>query len=527
MLPKYLIDIHVHPSLKPRHYLPAKNIWETLPSPEACQDLPPLTKGLLNEISTQSQTNLDRCREGKLRGLFLALYPPERGILDLRNFTNFVLVNLLSTRKKKTNLGICLSGFERNFVDFYLNQVEHNLEVDYFAELKSEYQYLLQQEKLQNGQFKLVGDYAEFQAHIQEANHFAGIVTVEGLHALGHFRTYREMRTPAKMLNQTNQPAYQHFLSQYEAHLAHLRTWGQGRHTPFFITFAHHFWNLMGGHAHSFQGFMRTFGVNQHFGINEGITVLGREVLHRLLDRSQGRRILIDTKHMSVALRRDFYQIWEQYAQQGDPFPIICSHTAVSSIGTLEASQHRRDNRQELKKTYFNTWSINLTDDDIRYTFRSGGLIGLVLHEERMPGGISQEIIHHYRKNNNKDGQQAEYIRLLMANAFYIVRVCELAFGKGQQAWDMICLGSDLDGLINHFDCYDGAEDMMRLATGVLQFLHRPIENPHAGFTRADYSQLRFGLSPEEIVDKIFRANAENFLQKYFHDDYLRRSLVG
>ncbi len=520
MLPEYIIDLHVHPSLKPRHFDPEKTIWENIPKSKYCdkKDLPLLARSAVKDIALSSQTNLEQCRDGKVKGLFLALYPPERPIFDLRN-----LLDWLSAERKEVNLGTCISGFERSFVEKFIDQVEENLPVDYMSELQSEYEYLVRQsERIDiNGQFKIAGDYQEMKQFLAEPNTITGVITIEGLHSVTRFADYESINTPFELVDDANSAEYRYYLEIFGQGIDRIKHWGEGKHAPFFITFAHHFWNLLCGHAPSFSGAMRTFGVNQNFGICKPFTKLGYQVMDMMLDRSQGRRILIDTKHMSAEARIDFYRKWEEYERAGDPFPIIASHVAVSGVPKLSDRANRRDNNLELEGQYFNTWSINLTDEDIEYVFRSQGLIGIVLHEGRMPGGISKEIIEYYIKRKNQDGLRTEYIRLIMSNIFHIIRVCK-KFDEPQKAWDLICLGSDLDGLINSFDVYTGANQMHRLATDMLQFLHRPIDNPHVDLKAHQFQELMYDYTPEQLVDKIMRQNIENFLEKFFNDDYLR-----
>ena len=40
-----------------------------------------------------------------------------------------------------------------------------------------------------------------------------------------------------------------------------------------------------------------------------GITKIGKKVIHKLLDNSEGNRILIDVKHLSIMARKKYYEI--------------------------------------------------------------------------------------------------------------------------------------------------------------------------------------------------------------------------
>ena len=76
----------------------------------------------------------------------------------------------------------------------------------------------------------------------------------------------------------------------------------------FFVTFSHHFWNGLCGHAHSLPPLMSAvFDQTAHMG--EGFHPLGLKVLMALLDTSKGRRVLIDIKHMSFKARTQYFNL--------------------------------------------------------------------------------------------------------------------------------------------------------------------------------------------------------------------------
>jgi hypothetical protein len=64
---------------------------------------------------------------------------------------------------------------------------------------------------------------------------------------------------------------------------------------PWFVTFSHHFYNELCGHARSLRSIIGKI-TDQEDRINSDFTPLGLEVLDILLDKSDGRRILIDIK---------------------------------------------------------------------------------------------------------------------------------------------------------------------------------------------------------------------------------------
>lgn len=58
--------------------------------------------------------------------------------------------------------------------------------------------------------------------------------------------------------------------------------------------------------------------------------------------------------------------------------------------------------------------------------------------------------------------------------------------------------------------------------TACSQNLYHPIPNPHVenSRNREEVRALYFGLTPEEIAEKILYKNVDDFLQCYYHDAY-------
>ncbi len=527
MEPKYLADIHVHPMLKPYYQVPEKNIWELVEKSKACLELKGCFKSSTKKLVKYSQSNLNKCIHNgilRTRGLIISLYPPEVNLFDLRDF-----LESLINKDKQIALGSCMSGFDISIIKKYFDNKERDSSIDYFNKLCSQYDYIQKQKKDTSLEFdfSLVSDFQEYKDIIDQSTHtIAGIVSVEGMHSLVRYNSYSDLTNiPVSSVSNTDSSAYIDFLKQYEENISKIKKWNEGKHCPLFITITHHFWNLLCGHARSYEGAMRTFAVNQNYGINEGITLLGKEALKLLFSRANGRRILPDIKHMSSRSRRDLYRLLgEEYLSKNDNIPVICSHAAVNGLQNLSDGQ-RTDNINKIEGYYFNTWSINLYDEDIRFIHKSGGLIGIILFPERLAGSVARQRFIDFQ--DDPDKKRDEAIKLLMAHIFHVVRVC-----NSKDAWDLITIGSDFDGMISSFSEYQELSDFPNLSIHIFQFLYSlPTDRAcgktdhYSSFTKKEFKRLMFDYTPEEIVNKIMYKNLELFLEKYFHDDYLLNGL--
>ena len=74
---------------------------------------------------------------------------------------------------------------------------------------------------------------------------------------------------------------------------------------------------------------------------------------------------------------------------------------------------------------------------------------------------------------------------------------------------------------INHLDFYPDTSYMPDLRKDVLSFFKKPEEISEPGFnliiTVAEIKRLMFGLSAEEITEKLFAGNVMKFLEKNFN----------
>jgi len=183
---------------------------------------------------------------------------------------------------------------------------------------------------------------------------------------------------------------------------------------------------------------------------------------------------------------------------------------------------------------YYNLGDINLFDEDIKAIFESDGLIGLILNEKRMPGEGStwtikklKRKIKRFQNDSDlvkklKDELKDVYIEVIAANIFHIIKVC-----NSKKAWDMITLGTDFDGMIDGIDEYIGVDDFPKLADDLQIFIESDKDILEGGISLQTKRELMFGFSTKEIIEKIMYKNAQNFLEKYFHDNFLIHGKPG
>jgi microsomal dipeptidase-like Zn-dependent dipeptidase len=522
---RLIIDLHAHPQLKPinssEEKRDLKGIWGTFGESQLCGELNKYLRRSLNEIQRESQANFDQALAGNVNGVFLAMGPAERNFF--KPHPQHILLKLILKRRDYRKLAACITGFDIDKVDRIFRRIENKKGVDYFnEELVQEYEFLTTEAaKSENREHKMViaGDYEEFQKNIRDEKTVTSVLTIEGAHSLGN---YAEDADFSRDIHEADQQAlYNRLMPDFEQNIVAMKKWGSGRHTPFFITICHHFSNLLAGHAKSFsprQGLLRPGMddlLNQNAGKNEGFSRLGRDVTNLLLSKENGRRILIDVKHMSVKARLEFYRLLEEkYWSQGDEVPVICSHAALSGYETLEESD-KRDTYRRWRNHYLSRQSINLSNEEARIIAQSNGLVGIVLHGGRLPGGLAKN-----RMENAPDDDwlRDESLRLVMSNIFHFVRVV-----GDKTAWDRLCIGSDMDGVIVPFKMYPNYTQLQNLAIHLFQFFTRPLDLDDIGMNKNQLKEYMYGFDAEELTGKLLSKNVLNFMQKYFHNGYLAK----
>jgi hypothetical protein len=279
-----------------------------------------------------------------------------------------------------------------------------------------------------------------------------------------------------------------------------------------FISFAHHFNNYLCGHAHSIPD-VGNLLLDQSEGMNTGIKPKGMKIARYLLSLDEnnvydvnefGRRILIDIKHVSASARKAYYnEIIKPCRANDDNIPIVASHVAYSGVKTIDRLIARagfetdKDAESAINKP-FNTWNINLSDEDVIEVFLSDGIIGI---------NIDQRILavpEKDKKHNYPDDYDIGFFwRNLKAMMLVII---DSDLDNKEKVVDLFALGTDADGYIDPLDKYPSVLEYDDLK----QDLIKKIEEEHDVIK----DKLLFGLDVRAFADKICFENAYQFALK-------------
>jgi microsomal dipeptidase-like Zn-dependent dipeptidase len=486
----FFADIHAHVTLKPFNSDDKPSPWQRIDN--VCTGK--LAKWMVNAtkaVPRTSQCHLEGLARGNVRLVCCSLVPLERGM---------IVIPFINKKKKGDATHACVSGINTDHDWAYLkkNDIAYNENLHENIDYLKQYEHKTHTINGSNFSFEIAKNGAHLQEILKNPNKIAIVLTIEGGHALSHSLALKDDSTQNS------------FKQEIVANTLKIKLLD----TPIFsINLTHFFWNGLCGHARTLNGAQMAL-MNQRPHLNDNITPLGKEIVLLLLDKTTlganqkpYNRILIDTKHLSLAARKWYYRYVETQRKKGDNIPIICSHTGIAGLSWNDKKCMQPDTAAKNKHTYLNIWAINLYDEDILAVYKSNGLIGIMLDKYKLVGDIGKKTY----KNSvaGSEMRRTAYIQAIWANFLSAVKAI-----NDKKAWDILCIGSDFDGMITPFEPYSRANDMPELAHDLQAFLENPTDIPTL-FSQKEIKNLCFDLSPTLIVQKIMRDNAFNFIQKH------------
>lgn len=493
---KPFADLHCHPTMHQYAYEKTgrkrkNNLW---------YDNPPKERQRKSAYPEYYQSSMPALARGNVKLIVAALYPLEQSWVSPELIGSGVFTDIVAS-KIVSHLPIK-----------YINEVQSS-SFNYFQALKNEYAFLKEDSQKpfmfegENWSYVVARNGKEVKEFLNKENTIVIVPSVEGAHSLfsgNAIELIDNQNTADDMLR----------------NIAEIKKW---EHPPLYITLAHHFYNGLSGHARSIPDGVASLLLDQQVGLNEPVNTSGEKVVDCLLGineyENNGPRILIDTKHMSVAARIWYYKKITKYNHnrpQKERVPIIASHMGYGSHPTMLASITTPDTYSEKyeESTLFNPWSINLSDEEIGIIAHSNGLIGLNLDQRILSGnkvikqaeGFSNSDIKHNRKNVVEFwGNQVAINLLSIIKA--IVNDTTLAESIKKRAWDFVSLGTDFDGMINPIDSCIISDEFNNLR----EILEEKLP------MIADFESLNQGLSIHDILDKVMYKNVYRFVINHYN----------
>jgi len=480
-----IVDLHCHPALKPygksfmRGLTTRENNLDTNKENSIWyQQRPKLFRRVANvllSLTKWRQSDMETLIQGNNRIIVASLYPLEKGMVkhddaDDVKFTGRLLRNLAT--------GISM------------RRIRHLQDMkDYFTDLVDEYNFYKQlhnKKVIINGQqktYKMIGKASDLD--LEDENCVNVIMSIEGAHVLNCGLEKREgIPTDREEVLQN---------------LDKIKNW---EFRPLFIGIAHHFDNGLCGFAESFSGLVAK-QMKQADDPDQGFSELGLEVLNKMLDATEGNRILPDIKHMNPKSRYQYYKLLKDEFPY-ENIPIVVSHGALN--GKLRYKTH-----DYVIKKGFNEKDINFFFDELILIEKSNGIFGIQLDERRIfDTKMKKDILKEARKDMTRFGR-----RHLRQNSYFIWRQIETIAtyldNLGFNAWDIQALGTDYDGIINPLNGWWTSKELKDLDQYLIHHARDFLRSERAKQLK-DFNKL----SAERIVEKFMSTNALEFIKRNF-----------
>lgn len=482
---KPIIDLHCHPAMKPfgksfmRRLTTGQNnlntdkdnsIWH--------QQRPKLFRRVANvllSLTKWRQSDMETLVQGNNRIIVASLYPLEKGMVVYDDADDVKFAGRL-LRNLATGIGMRRIRHLQRMKDYYTDLVA---EYDFYKQLHDK-RVIIDGKRMT---YKMIGKSSDLV--LDDENCVNVIMSIEGAHVLNCGLEKREGIPTDRV--------------EVLSNLDTIKNW---EFRPIFIGIAHHFDNGLCGFAESFSGIVAK-QMKQADDPDQGFSDLGIEVVLKMLDNSEGKRILPDIKHMNPKSRYQYYDLLKDKFPN-ENIPIVVSHGALN--GKLRYKTH-----DYVMKKGFNEKDINFFFDELILIEKSKGIFGIQLDERRIfDTKMKKKILKDARKNMTRFGR-----RHLRQNSYFIWRQIEtiatyldnLSFN----AWDIQALGTDYDGIINPLNGWWTSKELKELDQYLIHHA-KDFLKTERGQNLKDFNKL----SAEEIIDKFMSTNALKFIKDNF-----------
>lgn len=475
-----------------------------------------------------SQCDLVRTWNGNVKLTFNSLYPMERGFFKapstVTDGDNKFLRNLVKiASSEKFPLRDILQMAYMRIPDRMVDIIQSH-RYDYWEALTDEYKFAIGKNGVVTKNEIVTPGFLRqlFESEVRRRRRFKDELDATGSYLIpknkSELKSVLKSKSIAMILTIEGGHSFGTDTASFETYVKRVDTIKQEwEHPVFFVTFAHHFYNFLCGHAHSIPDIGRWL-FNQDEGLKSGFTDEGWKVIRKLLalDRDnkpssmEGYRILIDLKHMNAKSRQEYYNnIVNPCFDEGDVIPVIASHCGYSGRKTLD--EHIKKLSEEKDEYFdetglFNAWNINMCDEDIKMIFKTNGLFGLSF-DQRILGVPKAQKESNDLQNN---------ILALWKNIKGVVEVIykddAIPESDKKNIWNCITIGTDFEGLIDPINRYNCALDFETFREDLI----RVIDLERTNKTTVSVKDFKSRSDVEMAVDRFCFSNAEEFVVKNY-----------
>lgn len=461
-----------------------KDVW-SLKEHDCPEQVPEALAALFASVNKYSQSHLLAMVEGNMRMAMFALVIPEKQHFQASgmNKQNYVAI------------ATCLGGFRPSIKNIDKPQQDYFKQVTDYLEFVGELEEKPYMHMGREMRFKVIREAKDLEEIASNPLLVGGGITLVGGHVFGDYSFIHKQETESRKYKKT--------VLENISKLKGSEPLRRNEYLDFpilFFTPMGEFRNGFGGDiaaGKSQQDSSRLY--KQSLSIRPELTKLGKTAIKLMLNRNKGRRIAINTNNLSKEGRGWLLDYYAKERQRGDTIPYIMLNSAVHGFSWNNDTISNPDFQNS---SYFSLVENAVAKEDLEGALASKGFIGITIYSNFLVQGTRFERLIDPRFAGSADYKKTA-VQILLANALRCVEVLDT-----KEAWNHIGYSTGFDGINAYFYGYDDATDMKELRQDMLDYLSNP-EAIQDLYSVRDIRRLMYGLSPQEITDKLFSLNAQ------------------
>lgn len=472
-----------------------KNVW-ILKEHDCPEEVPEALAALFASVNKSSQSHLLAMMDGNMRLAVFGLIIPEKQHFQASgmNKQNYVAI------------ATCLGGFQPAVQN--LNKPES----PYFKQLTAYLDFVRQIESepyMHMGRalhFKILRRPEDIQTVVENPQLIGAGINIVGGHIFGNYSYIHN--------NETDSKAYRKKVLENISKLKGAKPLYQKQYLDFpilFFTPMAEFRNGFGADIPTGKSQVDSSRLyEQQLPIRTELTKLGKSAIKLMLDKKKGRRIAINTNTMSKEGRAWLIDYYKEQRSSGDTIPYIMLNSAIHGLSWHNDSLN---NPAHTSASYFSLVENAVAKEDLEAALASKGYIGIALYRNLLVAGTRFERLLNPRFIGSAN-YKTTVVQILLTNALRCVDVLDT-----KEAWNHIGFTTGFDGLNAYFEGYDDATEMKELRADVQAYLSAP-QAIQDLYSVKDIKRLMYGLSPQEITDKLFSLNAQATTRRLLEGAY-------
>lgn len=462
-----------------------QNVWERKEH-DCASDIPKPIMEVFAGVPKYSQSHLSAMLQSNIRlGVFTLTVPEKQYFMasgmEADNFSKI-------TR--------CVAGFQRR------TEALLSTDVSYFDELIQHIRFLKAVEETpyykmgRKFRFQIIRNTADLDAVIKDPTIIGGLFNIFGAHNLSSYFYIDKNLVGTDDFKQTVRKNVERLKGQRPL----VENSNEYLDVPIlFMSIAGSFRNGFGGDTkRSMVGSENEQVFKETIEAKEALSTVGQDLVRQLLDKREGRRILVNVKGLSAKARSWIYDYYSQLRYQGDTIPIFAVDISVHGESwNNEKIGNTRENASRILPLHDEA----MAREDLQNILESKGLLTISLDQAQLTKE-SKTVNILAKQVAGSAEHRAAALQVVLAHVLRCVQVIQ-----DKAIWDHIGISTAFDGANRPFPMYENAEQIQSLKKDLTELLKNP-QPIFDLYTAQQVRQFMYDYTAEEIIEKLFSSNA-------------------